>query len=95
MDHKIIIIERPNNNINNKELLELMFETLKVPSIASTNCAALSAVSHCRQNTLVLDIGGSQTSIYPIFLGCLIEKGRLNSYRQFCLRRRRSDKAVT
>lgn len=72
-EHKILITEPPNNPKKNREdMVELMFETFKVPKLYIGNQAVMSLFATGRTTGTVLDSGEGITHAVPIYEGYAI-----------------------
>lgn len=72
-EHKIMLTEPPNNPKKNREqLVEIMFDTFKVPQVYLGNQAVLSLFATGRTTGTVLDCGEGITHAVPIYEGYAI-----------------------
>lgn len=72
-EHKILITEPPNNpKKNREEMVELMFDTFKVPKLYIGNQAVMSLFATGRTTGTVLDSGEGITHAVPIYEGYAI-----------------------
>lgn len=72
-EHKMMLTEPPNNPKENREkLVEIMFETFKVPRLYLGNQAVLSLYATGRTTGTVLDCGEGITHAVPIYEGYAI-----------------------
>ena len=72
-EHKMMLTEPPNNpKANREQLVEIMFETFKVPKLYLGNQAVLSLYATGRTTGTVLDCGEGITHAVPIYEGYAI-----------------------
>ncbi|KAJ3385169.1 Actin-like protein 6B [Lobulomyces angularis] len=74
--HPLLMSESSWANKESREkMLEMAFETFNVPAFYLAQNAVLSAFSAGKSNALVIDSGGENTSVTPVYDGYVLRKG--------------------
>ncbi|KAI9202100.1 actin family [Polychytrium aggregatum] len=75
-EHPLLLSEPAWNPREDREkLMELAFETFKVPAFYLAKSPVLTAFSSGRATTLIIDSGATATSVVPVFEGYVLKRG--------------------
>lgn len=77
VEHPLLVTEPAWNTSANKEkMAELAFEKFNVPALYAAKSPVMSAFASGKPTALILDVGGSTTSVVPVYEGLVLKKRR-------------------